>query len=59
LFDSNVLLDIATADPVWLAWAERQFREAAAQGLILVNGVNAGDARHRTLPHATAPAFRQ
>jgi predicted nucleic acid-binding protein len=39
LFDSNVLLDIATADPTWLAWSEGQFRAAAAQGPILVNPI--------------------
>ena len=39
LFDTNVLLDIATADPVWLAWSEKQFRSAAAQGPILINPI--------------------
>lgn len=39
LFDANVLLDIATADPIWLAWSEGQFRAAAAQGLILINPI--------------------
>ena len=39
LFDTNVLLDIATADPVWLAWSENQFRLAAAQGPILINPI--------------------
>jgi predicted nucleic acid-binding protein len=39
LFDTNVLLDIATADPVWLAWSEGQFRTAAAQGPILINPI--------------------
>ena len=39
LFDSNVLLDIATADAAWLAWAEARFREVAAQGAILVNPI--------------------
>jgi predicted nucleic acid-binding protein len=39
LFDSNALLDIATADPIWLAWSEGQFRTAAAQGPILTNPV--------------------
>jgi predicted nucleic acid-binding protein len=39
LFDSNVLLDIATADPSWLAWSEGQFRAAAAQGPILINAI--------------------
>ena len=39
LFDTNVLLDIATADPVWLPWSENEFRAAAAQGLILINPI--------------------
>ena len=39
LFDTNVLLDIATADPLWLAWSENQFRAAAAQGPILINPI--------------------
>jgi hypothetical protein len=39
LFDTNVLLDIATADPAWLAWSEAQFRAAAAQGPILINPI--------------------
>ena len=39
LFDTNVLLDIATADPIWLAWSESQFRTAAAQGPILINPI--------------------
>ena len=39
LFDTNVLLDIATADPIWLAWSENQFRTAAAQGPILINPI--------------------
>lgn len=39
LFDTNVLLDIATADPVWLPWSEKEFRSAAAQGPILINPI--------------------
>ncbi len=39
LFDTNVLLDIATADPVWLSWSEKQFRMAAAQGPIFINPI--------------------
>ena len=39
LFDTNVLLDIATADPAWLDWSEKQFRIAAAQGPILINPI--------------------
>ena len=39
LFDTNVLLDIATADPAWLAWSEGQFRAAAANGPVLINPI--------------------
>jgi predicted nucleic acid-binding protein len=39
LFDTNVLLDIATADKVWLAWSEGQLRKAAALGPILINPI--------------------
>ncbi|GDY20548.1 hypothetical protein LBMAG56_18930 [Verrucomicrobiota bacterium] len=39
LLDSNVLLDIATADPVWLAWSEREFCAAAAHGPIPINPI--------------------
>ena len=39
LFDTNVLLDIATADPVWLSWSENQFRTAAVRGPILINPI--------------------
>jgi hypothetical protein len=39
LFDTNVLLDIATADPVWLSWSENHFRTAAAQGPIPINPI--------------------
>ena len=39
LFDTSVLLDIATADPVWLSWSEKEFRTAAAQGPIAINPI--------------------
>jgi predicted nucleic acid-binding protein len=39
VLDTNVLLDIATADPTWLAWSEGQFRAAAALGPILINPI--------------------
>ena len=39
LFDTNVLLDIATADGTWLAWSEEQLRAAAAQGPITINPI--------------------
>lgn len=39
LFDTNVLLDIATADATWLAWSEEQLRTAAALGPITINPI--------------------
>ncbi len=39
MLDTNVLLDIATADPTWLAWPEGEFRAAAALGPILINPI--------------------
>ena len=39
LLDTNVLLDIATADPIWLDWSEREFRSAAALGPIPINPI--------------------
>jgi hypothetical protein len=39
LFDTNVLLDIATADVTWLGWSEGQLRAAATQGPILINPI--------------------
>ena len=49
LFDTSVLLDIATADPTWLAWSEMQFRSAATQGPILVNPIIYAESEHLTL----------
>jgi predicted nucleic acid-binding protein len=39
LIDSNVLLDIATADPSWMAWSQQQLRDAAARGAVYVNPI--------------------
>jgi predicted nucleic acid-binding protein len=39
LLDSNILLDIATSDPTWMAWSERQLRIAAAQGSVFINPI--------------------
>jgi predicted nucleic acid-binding protein len=38
-FDTNVLLDIATADPVWLPWSEHQFRTITLQGPVFINPI--------------------
>ena len=39
MLDSNVLLDIVTADRRWLDWSTAQFRAAAAEGQVLINPI--------------------
>lgn len=39
MLDSNVLLDIVTADTSWLAWSTEQFRQAATEGLVILNPI--------------------
>lgn len=39
ILDSNVLLDIITADVAWLDWSAEQFRAAAAEGPVLINPI--------------------
>lgn len=39
MLDSNVLLDIVTADPKWLEWSSEQFKAAAAEGQVLINPI--------------------
>lgn len=39
MLDTNVLLDIFTADPKWLDWSATQFRQASAEGPILINPI--------------------
>jgi hypothetical protein len=39
LADSNVLLDIATNDPMWADWSIDRLEAAAAAGSVVINGV--------------------
>ena len=39
LVDANVLLDILTADPVWLPWSFGALQKAAEKGRLLVNPI--------------------
>lgn len=39
LVDSNVLLDIATSDPVWGIWSARALAEAAEYATLIVNPI--------------------
>ena len=37
LVDSNVILDVATADPRWAAWSEQALAAAADRAVLVVN----------------------
>lgn len=39
LVDTNVLLDITSADPVWLDWSRHALRSAALAGPLVINPV--------------------
>ena len=39
MLDTNVLLDIVTADPIWQRWSMDQFRQASEDGPILLNPI--------------------
>jgi predicted nucleic acid-binding protein len=39
LVDTNVLLDILTADPLWLAWSSAALQKAMAQGPVIVDPI--------------------
>ncbi len=39
LLDTNVLLDIATADPVWSGCSEAQLRSASLRGAVCINPI--------------------
>jgi predicted nucleic acid-binding protein len=39
LVDSNVLLDVFTADPRWLEWSDTQLAEALDRGPTLINPI--------------------
>lgn len=39
LVDSNVLLDVMTADPVWLDWSSSMLERCANQGDLFINAI--------------------
>jgi predicted nucleic acid-binding protein len=39
LVDSNVVLDVITRDPTWIAWSEAALREAAEHSTLVVNPI--------------------
>jgi hypothetical protein len=62
LLDTNVLLDIATADPVWSGWSEAQLRSASLRGAVCINPIIYAElapafASSGDLDHWLAPGF--
>ncbi|SEQ05855.1 hypothetical protein SAMN05428969_1754 [Devosia sp. YR412] len=37
LVDTNVILDLVTADPVWHDWSKLQMRQASLKGPLIIN----------------------
>jgi len=64
LVDSNVILDVATLDPVWAAWSGDALREAADTAVLVINPliyaeVSVGYRRIEELEAALADGFRR
>lgn len=43
LVDSNVLIDIATDDPVWSSWSAESLRRASLDGELVINSIIYGE----------------
>lgn len=39
LVDTNILIDIAVRDPMWLRWSRRKLEEAGARGAVVINQI--------------------
>lgn len=39
LVDTNILFDILTGDPVWLAWSSTELQKARANGTVIINPI--------------------
>jgi predicted nucleic acid-binding protein len=39
LVDANVLIDVATSDPVWSAWSEKALARAGDDGWLVINPI--------------------
>lgn len=62
LVDSNVILDVATDDPVWAAWSSDALAEASATAVLVINSliyaeVSIGYERIEDLERALPPAL--
>jgi predicted nucleic acid-binding protein len=65
LVDSNVIIDVLTADPIWMSWSQAALSEAADHGDVAINPIihaeiAAGFATMADLDrHLGAGAFRR
>jgi predicted nucleic acid-binding protein len=64
LVDSNVILDVATDDPVWAAWSGEALSQAADAAVLVINPliyaeVSIGYGRIEELEAALADGFRR
>ncbi|MCU0837183.1 MAG: type II toxin-antitoxin system VapC family toxin [Rhodospirillales bacterium] len=64
LVDSNVILDVATADPVWAGWSAEALADAAEASILVINPliyaeVSIGYKRIEDLEAALAGSFRR
>ncbi|APB33386.1 Putative nucleic acid-binding protein, contains PIN domain [Gloeomargarita lithophora Alchichica-D10] len=62
LVDSNVLLDVLTADPTWFEWSAAQLADCTERGRLLINPiiyaeVSIGFTHKEELESALPPAF--
>jgi predicted nucleic acid-binding protein len=39
LVDTNILIDVAVRDPVWLKWSRMQLEEARKRGSVIINQI--------------------
>ena len=49
--DTNVLLDIATKDPIWAPWSLHQFDAASIRGPVLINAAVYAEFSHAAAAH--------
>lgn len=57
LVDTNVLLDLATDDPAWADWSQRQLEAAALRGPLIINDVIYAELSVRFAAIETLDAF--
>ena len=56
--DSNVILDVITADPHWAAWSATQLAQALDAGPVLINAIVYAEIAFASDAMAPAPALK-